>query len=102
MAADRRYLSVERVVATSELVQAVPPQALLVNRMMVDAVVEAPNGAHFTTAAPDYGRDEKFQRHYAQAAADDESWAEFVTTYLAGSEADYQEAVRRFSDREES
>jgi hypothetical protein len=70
--------------------------------MMVDAVVEAPNGAHFTTAAPDYGRDEKFQRHYAQAAADDESWAEFVTTYLAGSEADYQAAVRRFSDRGES
>ena len=102
MAADRRYLSVERVVGTSELVQAVPPQALLVNRMMVDTVVEAPNGAHFTTAAPDYGRDEKFQRHYAQAAADDESWAEFVTTYLAGSEADYQAAVRRFSDRGES
>jgi acyl CoA:acetate/3-ketoacid CoA transferase alpha subunit len=102
MAADRRYLSVERVVGTSELVKAVPPQALLVNRMMVDAVVEAPNGAHFTTAAPDYGRDEKFQRHYAQAAADDESWAEFVATYLAGSEADYQAAVRRFSAREES
>lgn len=102
MAADRRYLSVEQVVATSELVKAVPPQALLVNRMMVDAVVEAPNGAHFTTAAPDYGRDEKFQRHYAQAAADDESWAEFVATYLAGSEADYQAAVRRFDDREES
>ena len=102
MAADRRYLSVERVVATEELVKAVPPQALLVNRMMVDAVVEAPNGAHFTTAAPDYGRDEKFQRHYAQAAADDESWAAFVATYLAGSEADYQAAVRRFDDREES
>ena len=37
MAADRRYLSVERVVSTQELVKAVPPQALLVNRMMVDA-----------------------------------------------------------------
>ncbi len=102
MAADRRYLSVERVVPTEELVKSVAPQALLVNRMMVDAVVEAPNGAHFTTAAPDYGRDEKFQRHYAQAAADDESWAEFVATYLAGSEADYQAAVRLFGDGEES
>ncbi|ETB31895.1 hypothetical protein N602_30985 [Mycobacterium avium subsp. hominissuis 10-5606] len=69
MAADKRFLSVERVVSTQELVKAVPPQALLVNRMMVDAVVEAPNGAHFTTAAPDYGRDEKFQRHYAEAAS---------------------------------
>ena len=97
MAAERRFLSVERVVTTEELVKAVPPQALLVNRMMVDVVVESPNGAHFTTAAPDYGRDEKFQRHYAQAAAADETWAEFVATYLSGGEADYQAAVRRFA-----
>ena len=58
MAADRRYLSVERVVTTEELIESVPPQALLVNRMMVDQVVEAPGGAHFTTAEPDYVRDE--------------------------------------------
>ena len=100
MAADRRYLSVERVVPTDELVKAVPPQALLVNRMMVDHVVEAPNGAHFTTAAPDYGRDEKFQRHYASAAAEESTWQEFVDTYLSGSEADYQAAVRRFQEQE--
>lgn len=98
MAADRRFLSVERIVTTEELIKAVPPQALMVNRMMVDHVVEAPVGAHFTTAAPDYGRDEKFQRHYAHAAADDASWAEFVNTYLSGSEADYQAAVRRFGE----
>jgi len=100
MAADRRYLSVERVVPTEELVKAVPPQALLVNRMMVDSVVEAPGGAHFTTAEPDYGRDEKFQRHYAQAAADQNTWAEFVAAYLSGSEADYQAAVRRFTQEQ--
>ena len=73
-----------------------PPQALLINRMMVDTVVEAPNGAHFTTAEPDYRRDEKFQRHYAEAAASEESWQQFVQTYLSGSEADYQAAVRKF------
>lgn len=100
MAADRRYLSVERVVSTEELVKAVPPQALLINRMMVDKVVEAPNGAHFTTAAPDYGRDEKFQRHYAAAAAEEATWQEFVDTYLSGSEADYQTAVRKFAEQE--
>jgi glutaconate CoA-transferase subunit A len=98
MAADKRFLSVERVVPTDELVKAVPTQALLINRMMVDTVVEAPNGAHFTTAAPDYGRDEKFQRHYAEAAASDESWAGFVETYLSGSEAAYQAAVRKFTE----
>jgi len=97
MAADRRFLSVERVVSTAELVRAAPPQALLVNRMMVDHVVEAPGGAHFTTAAPDYGRDEAFQRHYARAAADEDSWARFAETYLSGGEADYQAAVRRFA-----
>ncbi|HEX2284627.1 MAG TPA: CoA-transferase [Mycobacterium sp.] len=98
MAAERRYLSVERVVPTEELVKSVPPQALLINRMMVDTVVEAPNGAHFTTAAPDYGRDEKFQRHYAEAAASDDTWSAFVETYLSGSEADYQAAVRKFKE----
>ena len=102
MAADHRYLSVERVVSTEELVKAVPPQALLVNRMMVDKVVEAPNGAHFTTAAPDYGRDEKFQRHYASAAAEESTWQEFVETYLSGTEADYQAAVRRFAEQQEA
>jgi acyl CoA:acetate/3-ketoacid CoA transferase alpha subunit len=98
MAAEKRYLSVEQVVSTDELVKAVPPQALLINRMMVDSVVEAPDGAHFTTAAPDYGRDEKFQRHYAEAAGSEETWQQFVQTYLSGSEADYQAAVRLFKE----
>jgi glutaconate CoA-transferase, subunit A len=98
MAAGKRYLSVERVVPTEELIKSVPPQALLVNRMMVDAVVEAPGGAHFTTAAPDYGRDEKFQRHYAEAASTEDGWEQFVATYLSGSEDDYQAAVKAFQE----
>ena len=102
MAADRRFLSVERVVETDELIKSVPPQALLVNRMMVDQIIEAPGGAHFTTAEPDYGRDEKFQQHYAKAAGDDETWAQFVATYLSGNEADYQTAVRRFTQDPEA
>ena len=65
---------------------------------VTDTVVEAPNGAHFTTNEPDYKRDEKFQRHYAEAASSDESWQEFVETYLSGSEADYQAAVRKFGE----
>jgi acyl CoA:acetate/3-ketoacid CoA transferase alpha subunit len=100
MAADKRFLSVERVVPTDELIKAVPPQALLINRMMVDTVVEAPGGAHFTTAEPDYRRDEKFQRHYAEAAGSDQTWQEFVATYLSGNEADYQAAVRKFKEEQ--
>ncbi|CPZ23304.1 Putative CoA-transferase alpha subunit [Mycobacteroides abscessus] len=98
LAAERRYLSVERVVSTEELVKAVPLQSLLLNRMMVDKVVEAPGGAHFTIGAADYGRDEKFQRHYAEAAGDPEAWQKFVDTYLSGSEEDYQAAVKRFKE----
>ncbi|CAN7633634.1 cholesterol ring-cleaving hydrolase subunit IpdA [Mycolicibacterium frederiksbergense] len=98
MSAQQRFLSVEKVVTTEELVSSVVPQQLLINRMMVDTVVEAPNGAHFTTNEPDYKRDEKFQRHYAEAAGSDETWAEFVKTYLSGSEADYQAAVRKFQE----
>src|SRR6201999_1778782 len=98
MAAAKRFLSVEQVVSTEELVKAVPPQAMLVNRMMVDGVVEAPNGAHFPSAEPDYRRDEKFQRHYAEAAASDETWSEFVATYLSGDESAYQAAVRKFQE----
>jgi acyl CoA:acetate/3-ketoacid CoA transferase alpha subunit len=87
----RRFVSVERVVPTSALAEGA---SLRLDRSLVDGVVEAPNGAHFTTCAPDYGRDEPFQRTYAAAARDPGSWAAFTDRYLAGDEDDYQEAVR--------
>jgi glutaconate CoA-transferase subunit A len=96
-AAERRYLSCEQIVPTRDLAEK-PVQSLLLNRMMVDAVVETPNGAHFTSCAPDHGRDETFQREYATAAADPEAWQRFEATYLAGDEAEYQAAVRRFHE----
>jgi glutaconate CoA-transferase subunit A len=94
MAAQRRYVSCERILPTDELTAGAPPQSLLLNRMMVDGVVETPGGAHFTSCVPDYGRDETFQREYAAAAADTEAWTAFVARYLAGTESDYQDAVR--------
>jgi glutaconate CoA-transferase subunit A len=69
LAAAYRVVSCERVLPTAELVASAPPQALLLNRMMVDAVVEAPGGAGFTSCVPDYGRDEAAQRAYAEAAS---------------------------------
>ncbi|WP_330251881.1 acyl CoA--acetate/3-ketoacid CoA transferase subunit alpha [Nocardia sp. NBC_00565] len=97
LAAERRYVSVERVVETEELVKTVPLQSLLLNRMMVDGVVEAPNGAHFTLAADSYRRDEKFQKHYVESAKTPEAWQQFVDKYLAVSEDEYQAAVREFA-----
>ncbi len=69
MAAERAYVSCEQVVDTAGLTVDAPVQRLLINRMMVDGVVETPNGAHFTTCTPDYERDEKFQRAYAAPPA---------------------------------
>ncbi|SHN43694.1 glutaconate CoA-transferase subunit A [Cryptosporangium aurantiacum] len=101
MAADRCVLSVEKIVDTTELTAAAPPQSLLVSRMFVHAVVEAPNGAHFTSCVPDYPRDEAFQKRYVDAAGSGESWRAFEASYLAGDEAQYQEAVRALRVPEE-
>jgi glutaconate CoA-transferase subunit A len=68
LAARRRFVSCERVLPTEQLVKEAPPQALLLNRMMVDGVVEAPGGAGFTSCVPDYGRDEAALRAYAEAS----------------------------------
>ncbi|MDT4892451.1 MAG: glutaconate CoA-transferase, subunit [Pseudonocardiales bacterium] len=97
-AADRAYVSCERIVPTAELAAA-GPTSLRISRWMVAGVVEAPNGAHFTSCAPDYGRDEIFQAQYARAAKDPQLWSGFVDRYLAGDEADYQREV--LADRAE-
>jgi glutaconate CoA-transferase subunit A len=97
LAAARRYVSCERTVPTAELAGAAAPQTLLLNRMMVDGVVEAPGGAHPTSCVPDYGRDEAFQRHYVEAARDPDGWAGFVDRFLAGDESRYASAVREWA-----
>ena len=97
LAADRAFMSCERIVPTAELLAGGPLQSLLINRSMVSGVVETPNGAHFTSCVPDYGRDEGFQAEYVAAAASPERWQRFRDTYLAGDETAYQEAVRQSS-----
>ena len=102
MAADRAYVSTEQVVDTAGLTVDAPVQRLLLSRMMVAGVVEAPNGAHFTTCTPDYERDETFMRHYAKSAADPETWEAFEERFLAGSEDDYQAAVAAWHAEQEA
>ncbi|UQS25904.1 CoA transferase subunit A [Amycolatopsis thermalba] len=94
LAAKKRFVSVEKVVDTAEL--AGPVQSLLLNRGSVDGVVEAPRGAHFTTAVPDYGRDERFQKHYVACAKDLDAWPGFVDRFLSGDERQYLSEVDRF------
>lgn len=101
LAAERRYVSVDRLVDTEELVKAVPQQAIILNRMMADGVVESPGGAHFTLSGS-YGRDEKFQRHYVEAAKEPDTWAGFKARYLDGTEDEYQAAVREFAAEQDT
>ena len=93
LAATRGFVSTERLVPTDQLLKEGPLQSLSVPRLAVTGVVETPRGAHFTTAAPDYGRDEAFQRAYAAAAKDPDSWAAFHQRFLSGDEQHYQHAV---------
>jgi glutaconate CoA-transferase, subunit A len=101
LAADQRFVSTERIVDTAGLTVDAPVQTLLLNRIMVDGVVETPNGAHFTSCVPDYGRDEAFQKAYATAAADPTAWVEFEGRFLRGDEQAYQDAVTAFHAEQE-
>ncbi|MGW7269535.1 CoA transferase subunit A [Streptomyces sp. NPDC054864] len=93
-AADTAYVSCERIVESSELTEQAAPQTMLISRHAVTGVTETPDGAHFTSCVPDYGRDEPFQKAYAAAAGDPDAWKEFEERFLAGTERDYQAAVR--------
>ncbi|WP_308315750.1 CoA-transferase [Streptomyces sp. ISL-100] len=94
-AADAAYVSCEQVVETAELTKSAPPQSLLVKRHYVTGVIETPNGAHFTSCAPDYGRDEAFQRVYAATP-----WPEFAERFLSGDEKAYQCAVQAWHEEQ--
>jgi glutaconate CoA-transferase subunit A len=90
-AARRRFVSLERVVATGELLEAAgTEQRLRINRTMVDGVVERAGAAHFTSCVPEYGRDEAFQQQYAAAARTPEGWAAFRGAFVDVSEDEYQ------------
>ena len=95
MAAERAFMSAEKIVPTQALLKEGPLQAMHINRMMVQGVVHAPGGAHFTQCPPDYGRDEAFQKTYAATAKDPDAWAAFKRDYLDVSEEAYQQAVKR-------
>jgi glutaconate CoA-transferase subunit A len=81
-------------VETADLLKGGSLHTLKIHRGLVDGVIEAPGGAHFTECPPDYGRDEAFQREYAATARDPVAWDAFKARYLDVSEADYQAAVR--------
>ncbi len=90
-----RFVSVERVVPVGQLAEAAGDVTRMrISRLLVDGIVEASNGAHPTSCAPEYGTDEAFQQQYAASARDPEGWAGFSERWLSGAdEADYQQRV---------
>lgn len=97
-AADRTYVSCERLVDTADLLKEGPVQSLLISRAQVAGVVETPDGGHHTDCSPDHHRDEAFQKLYVQSATDPEKWAAFRDRFLSGDEASYQSAVRQWRE----
>ncbi len=94
MAAQRRFMSVERILETDDLRGEGPVQSMKINRLMTDGVIEAPYGAHFTECVPDYGRDEAFQREYAGSAKTTEAWEAWRAKYLdCGDHDEYRKVV---------
>lgn len=94
-AAEQRFVSTERIVASGDLVEAAGDVTRVrVGRLFVDGVVLAPNGAHPTSCEPDYDRDEAFQQTYLATAKDAERWTAFRDEWLSHpTEADYQAAL---------
>jgi glutaconate CoA-transferase subunit A len=90
-ARQRRFISVEEVVPTDQLVaEAGTELRLRISRLLVDGVVERSGGAHFTSCVPDYDRDEVVQRQYAASAKDKSAWLQFQSDWLDCSEREYQ------------
>lgn len=93
MAADRVFVSCERIVEPGGFLAEGPESTIRISRIYTDGVVEAPHGAHFTHCVPDYPRDEKVQKEYADSAKSPEAWAEFRAKYVDIPEADYRRVI---------
>ncbi|HEY2213597.1 MAG TPA: CoA-transferase [Acidimicrobiales bacterium] len=92
-AADRRFVTTEKVVENGKLVDEGPLSAVVIHRLMTDGVAETPGGAHFTANLPDYGRDEAFQKEYAASASDPAEWQAFAARYVFVGDDEYQAHV---------
>jgi glutaconate CoA-transferase subunit A len=92
-AADRRFLTTERIVENGALTDEGPINTVVIHRLLTDGVAETPGGAHFTANPPDYGRDEPFQKEYAASAGDPDAWAAFAKSYVDVSDDEYRAHV---------
>jgi glutaconate CoA-transferase subunit A len=92
-AAKRRYVSCERIVATDDLLAASCLHSLVLDRGMVDGVIEAPFGAHPTSCVPRYGIDVDHLKAYSAAAASEDAWRDYRAKFVDLSDDAYVNAV---------
>jgi glutaconate CoA-transferase subunit A len=92
-AAVRSFVTCERLVDTADFATFGSHHTQRISRLYTDGVCETPNGAHFTSCAPDYERDEAFQKEYVATAASPEAWQQWRTDWVDIDEADYQRKV---------
>jgi glutaconate CoA-transferase subunit A len=92
-AATKAFVTCERLIETADFAANGSHHTQRISRLFTDGVCETPNGAHFTSCAPDYERDEAFQKEYAASAASPEAWQQWRADWIDISEADYQRKV---------
>jgi glutaconate CoA-transferase subunit A len=92
-AADRTFVTTERLVDTAALDLPGNARHHLVERSLIAGVAPVRYGAHPTSAAPDYQLDLRHLKAYAASAESAEAWAAYRETYVDRDEAAYLAAV---------
>lgn len=88
-AAGKCYVTAEEVVERMDLVHSDKAKTNLFERYLVTGVVDAPLGAHPTTAHDLYGWDAEHLKEYAAFATQENGWRQYFDKYVAGSEDEY-------------
>lgn len=92
-AAERTFVTAERVTHTAALDMRRNSRFNLLERALISGVVEAPFGAHPTSAAPEYHLDLAHLRTYVDSAATPQAWAEYRLRYVDVGDTAYLAAV---------
>jgi acyl CoA:acetate/3-ketoacid CoA transferase alpha subunit len=92
-AADKVFVTTERLVSTADLDIARNSRFNLFERSLVTAVAAAPYGAHPTSAAPDYQLDLSHLKSYIESAGSAEAWSAYREKFVDVPPERYLEAA---------
>lgn len=92
-AATQRFVSCEEILPTEEMTARSCIHSMVLNRTLVDGVIEAPFGAHPTSCVPKYGIDVDHLKIYSASAKAEGGFADYAGKFLDLDPAAYLEAV---------